>query len=123
MHTQRRRPRLVIAFLVVATAGTTAGLAAAAKVGPFDALGVATRQVAAPVTMMPLRAGSLYPLPTQPPTLHQVIQIHDPAVIEPSSPPPQVRELPPSEPAHPSPTSEPTPKPCDDDCQGGGGDG
>jgi hypothetical protein len=122
------RPPLLMAALVVAAAGTAAGLAAAARVGPFDALGVAAvRPAAASVSQAPLAAGPLYPSPTRPPSVHQIIEISDPPrVVQPSSPPEvHPTSTPPSGEATPRATAAPTPSPgstpCPDGCQGGGG--
>jgi hypothetical protein len=124
------RSPLLIATLAVAAAGTAAGLAAAGRVGPFDALGVAVHPAAASISQAPLAAGQLYPSPTRPPSVHQIIEISDPPrVVQPISPPEAhpTPTPPPSVEATPRATAAPTPSPgstpCPDDCQGGGGGG
>jgi hypothetical protein len=124
------RSPLLIAALAVAAVGTAAGLAAAGRVGPFDALGVeAVRPAAASVWQAPLAAGQLYPSPTRPPSVHQIIEISDPPrVVQPPSPPAAhpTPTPPPSVEATPrataAPTLSPGSTPCPGDCQGGGGD-
>ena len=121
------RPRLLTSLVVIAAAGTVSGVAAAGKVGPFASLGVTARQVAAPLAAAPLRAAPFYPVPTQPPTIHQIVEIQDPPVIVPPSRPPVQAATAPAAPtapqSAPSPAAPaPTPAPCYEDCQGGGGD-
>jgi hypothetical protein len=123
---RHNRPPLLIAALAVAAAGTAAGLAAAGRVGPFDALGVAAMHPAsAAVSQQPLAAGPLYPSPTQPPSIHQIIEITDPPRVAPASPHPTPTAPPPPAEATPRATATPAPSPsstpCPDDCQGGGG--
>ena len=82
---------------------------------------------AAAVSQAPLAAGPLYPSLTQPPSVHQIIEISDPPrVVQPSSPPEvHPTSTPPSGEATPRATAAPTPSPgstpCPDGCQGGGG--
>jgi hypothetical protein len=127
---RHNRPPLLIAALAVAAAGSAAGLAAAGKVGPFDALGVAAMHPAsAAVSQAPLAAGRLYPSPTQPPSIHQIIEINDPPRVAPASshgtptPPPPSSSVEATPRATATPTPSPGSTPCPDDCQGGGGGG
>ncbi|GAC1573152.1 MAG: hypothetical protein NVS3B18_06440 [Candidatus Dormibacteria bacterium] len=74
----RPRSRVTTAGLAVGLAGTVAGLAAAAHVGPFAGLGFSSRPAAAVVGQTPLRADQLYPAPTSPPTIKQITVVQDP---------------------------------------------
>ena len=112
------RPHPVTTALLVGLTGAVTGLAAAGRVGPFDALGAQMHAAAAQVLpSAPLRADSLFPPPTPPPIIHEQLIVADP---------PQRRSpAPSSAPATPYPTPEsatpsPTSTPCYDDCGGGG---
>jgi len=112
------RPHLVTTAVLIGLTGAVTGLAAAGRIGPFDALGAEMHAAAAQVPPAPLRADSLFPAPTPPPIIHEQIIVADP---------PRRSPAPASTPAYePTPTSastgNPTPTPCYDDC-GGGGDG
>ncbi len=116
----RHRPRFLTTATLVALCGAVTGLAAAGGVGPFASLGTPVQHtVAAQVQGAPLRADSLFPVPTQPPPTHEIIEVTDPPVhsATPSTPWPAT-----AAPATAAPTStpSPTPTPCDDDCGGGG---
>lgn len=122
----RPRPRLLTTAILVALSGAVTGLAAAAHVGPFGALGAHAQQyaVAAQGSSAPLRADSLFPSPTAPPAVHQVVVIADSAHPSASSLPrtPEPRET--SEPtAAPTSTPSSSPTPCHDECDGGGDGG
>ncbi len=67
--------------LVVLLAGLVTGGAAAARAGPFTALGGASR-TAAVTSAAPLPADRLYPAPTAPPPTQRVVVVPDPAVPE-----------------------------------------
>jgi hypothetical protein len=122
------RPRLVVTVALVVIAGVGTGIGAAGKIGPFEALGAAPHRVAARASQSPLSAAGLYPSPTQPATVHQIIEIQDPPIVPTGRPPVQepVHNAQPTAPPLPSattpPLSSPSSTPCPDDCQGGGGD-
>jgi hypothetical protein len=122
----RPRPRLLTTAIVVALSGAITVVAAVAHVGPFGALGAQAQQHAVAVqgSSAPLRADSLFPPPTAPPAVHQVVVIADSAHPSSSSPPrtPEPRETP--EPtAAPTPTASSSPTVCHDECDGGGDGG
>jgi hypothetical protein len=107
--------------MTVALAGGITGVAASGHVGPFAALGAtAQHTVASHLPSVPLRADSLYPEPTPPPTEHETIIVTDPA---PSRPPSVAYTSTPGPTAtsEPSVSPSPTTQPCYDDCGGGGG--
>ncbi len=112
---------------IVALTGALTGFAAADHVGPFASLGSSGYHTVA--TVLPgaqLRADGLFPSPTSPAALHEVIVVTYPArPTSLSSAPPVSTPAPSDEPtAAPTPSSNPSPspKPCDEDDCGGGGD-
>jgi hypothetical protein len=110
--------------MLVALSGVITGVAAAGHVGPFAALGAAAQHtVATQLPSVPLRADSLYPAPTPPPTVHETIVVTDPA---PSRAPSLAGTSTPGAAETPAPSASPSPtsQPChDEDCGGGGGGG
>jgi hypothetical protein len=116
------RSHFVSTAVLVGLAGVITGVGAAGHVGPFAALGAAAQHtVAAQIPGAPLRADSLYPAPTKPPTVHEIIVITDPA---PTARPGSGYSGGPSSTATPWPTATASPTPwCDDSCGGGGGGG
>ena len=118
------RSHFVSTAVLVGLTGVITGVGAAGHVGPFAALGAAVQHtVAVRLPCAPLRADSLYPAPTKPPTVHETIVITDPA---PTARPTSGYSGRPSETATatPWPTATPSPTPwCDDSCGGGGGGG
>ena len=109
--------------VLVGLAGVITGVGAAGHVGPFAALGAAAQHtVAAQLPGAPLRADSLYPAPTKPPTVHEIIVITDPAPT--ARPGSGYSGGGPTSTATPWPTATASPTPwCDDSCGGGGGGG
>ncbi len=129
MGRARRSPLLSICVLVAA-AGSAGGLAAAAKVGPFESPASPGRSVAARTSQPLLPAGQLYPAPTSLPAVHQLVQVTDPAPprqLPPARPAPAaatsvaaIPSEPPSRTPRPSPAPSPSPSPCGGDCGNGG---
>ena len=121
----RTRSHFFSTVVLVGLAGVITGLGAAGHIGPFAALGAgAPHTVAAQLPGTPLRADSLYPAPTKPPTVHEIIVITDPAPT--ARPGSGYSAGSPSATATPSPTATPTPTAtaspapwCDDSCGGG----
>ncbi len=111
--------------MLVGLSGVITGVAAAGHVGPFATLGAAAEHtVATQLPSTPLRADSMYPAPTPPPTVHETIVITDPAPPARTSaasgtpaPTPESTAT-----AEPSASPSPTPTPCHGDDCGGGGD-
>lgn len=116
----RHRPHLVTTAILVGLTGVVTGLAAAGRIGPFDALGAEMHVTAAQVPSAPLRADSLFPAPTPPPVVHEQIIVADPPQRRAPSPTsiPRYEATP-----TPAPAASPTPTPCYDDCGGSGGGG
>ncbi len=117
------RSRLLTTAMTVALAGGITGVAASGHVGPFAALGAAAQHtVASQLPNVPLRADSLYPEPTPPPTEHETIIVTDPA---PARAPSAANMSTSGATGTPEPTAGPSPssQPCYDDCGGGGGGG
>jgi hypothetical protein len=124
------RFRALTTLTLVALSGLITGVAAAGHAGPFAVLGGAgaERTVGTQLPSAPLRATDLFPAPTKPPALHEVIVVTDPAHTAPRvtlstpSPRPSSDATPePEDTPGPSASPSPSPKPCDDDgCQGGG---
>ncbi len=114
----RTRLQVATAVGVVALAGSAAGAAAAARLGPFGGLGAVPRLTATRVVPAPLRADGLYPQLPPPPRINQIVIVHDPA------PPPSYGPTAPRSAAAVAsqPTSTPAPQ-CGDDCGGDGGGG
>jgi hypothetical protein len=118
------RPHFLTTALLVGLTGTVTGLAAAGRIGPFDALGAGDQHTAsAQLPLKPFRADSLFPAPTPAPVVHEQIVVADPP--QPAHrPAPTSAPTPEPESPTPAPTASPTPHPCnDDDCGPGGGDG
>lgn len=125
----RTGKQVATAASAVALAGSAAGLAVAAGVGPFAAPGHTQHMTAAPVSTTVLHADRLYPPVPPPPHIVQEIIVTDPApaapvatprwLTAPTSAPARARSRPA---ATPAPTMSSTPSPCTDDCNGGGGD-
>jgi hypothetical protein len=109
--------------VLVGLAGVITGVGAAGHVGPFAALGAgAQHTVAAQLPGTPLRADSLYPAPTTPPTVHEITVITDPAPT--ARPRSGYSAGGHGSMATPWPTATSSPPPwCDDSCGGGGGGG
>ena len=105
---------------LVGLAGVITGFGAADHIGPFSGIGAgAQHTVAARLPGAPLRADSLYPAPTKPPTVHEIIVITDPAPT--ARPGVRYSAVGPSATATPRPTAAASPTPgCDDSCGGGG---
>ncbi|MFZ0180194.1 MAG: hypothetical protein WAL84_10050 [Candidatus Dormiibacterota bacterium] len=117
------RSRVFSTVVLVGLAGVVTGVGAAGHIGPFAALGAAAQHtVAAQLPGAPLRADSLYPPPTKPPTVRETIVITDPAPT--ARPGSGYSTGGPSSTATPRPTATAAPAPwCDDSCSGGGGGG
>lgn len=114
------RPHFVATVILVGLTGTATGVAAASRVGPFDALDVAHQSAAAAqLQPPPLRADSLFPKPTPAPATHEQLVVVDPPPAY--SAPARSAATPRAEDPSPAPSASPTPQPCYDDC--GGGDG
>jgi len=113
------RPHLVTTAVLIGLTGAVTGLAAAGRIGPFDALGAQMHAAAAQVPSAPLRADSLFPAPTPPPVIHEQLIVADPPQRR--SPAPSSTPVSEDTPTRTT-TASPTPTPCYDDC-GGGGDG
>lgn len=75
---RRSGPAPAVGALVVLLSGTVTGLAAAGRVGPFSALGGASRDAAAVTTPAALPADRLYPAPTAPPPTQKVVIVPEP---------------------------------------------
>jgi hypothetical protein len=116
-------PHLLATAVLVVISGAVIGLAAAGNIGPFASLGAtAQRTVSAQPPRTPLRADSLFPLPTPPPPSHEVIVVRDPAPPYVATRTPISRLESPDPAAAPTSAPSPSPSACDDGC-GGGGDG
>jgi hypothetical protein len=121
------RTQLFATAGLVALTGVVTGFAAAGQVGPFASLGSSGYHTVATVLPgAPLRADGLFPSPTSPAAVHDVIVVTDPGrPTSLSSAPPASTPAPSDDPtAAPTPASSPSasPKPCNGDDCGGGGD-
>jgi hypothetical protein len=126
----RTGKQVATAASAVALAGSAAGLAAAAGIGPFAKAADLQHTIAAPVVTTVLHADRLYPPVSPPPRITQKIIVTDPAPAAPVAPAATAPWLtaPTTAPTHvtstpaatPAPRVSSTPSPCSDDCGGGG---
>jgi hypothetical protein len=124
----KNRRRVVGTALTIALAGTTAGVAATAKLGPFAGLAPTQHSTAAELGQAPLDASQLYPPPGPPPPVTKTVVVPDPIPPEPqrqrAAQPPGADPgaAPPTPAAPPPPSAAPAPH-CGDDCESEGDGG